>query len=818
MKRFWKDKRGSSLVLVLITMSFLILLAGAIITMTITNLRLKISQKQSQENFYKTDSILDNISAGIQNESSKASADSYALALAEYNSALTSASNTLDQRYSKSYLEKMLQVLTGDSQVVLSDAGVYYYNDNVLMSYVSAEERSKYQVHSGTYTDTAGNSYTGDELLVDGNSLIMKNVSVLQEDNSYETKLTTDIRIEVPSVDTEAHSEYLDYAILADDQIYLDMGTSIAKVNGNLYSGTVNRTASDKKSQQGIILNGGGKVTINAQYIISRGDVSVGNNSTLNVSGNLSGDAQLWVENILTGDSANTIHIQGDCNVADDMELNGTGDVVTLSGRYYGYNYNDDYTDKNKLATKASYSSAISINGKNETLKLDSLNTLILSGRTFISKNPNTGEILTDASGTDINPDIELGESLTVKSSQLAYYVPGEFVTRASVLGVSDYDSIVDFQGEVRSVTDADGVTKDWYFFRLKDTVTDAVYAFDFKGYNEYLDIKDTDYQNIMSQNSYDLFKDETNTDKTSFDIMDFLDTQALQIYHRRDANIQDIDYFYLKFASPKLTSMFYQIFHQCSPQQSVYSEVDKAYLSTTGVTICNGDAILLTSGNILYGNSTDANLSMKIQNTEPKAESPLAKYADNKAKEYMSRQLALIPDYSDALSSPKWRLSENNSDSFSKCGKSDKTNLFDKLVDRDKLKDTSGTMTTSYGNGTYIVSKSDVEWDSASSYGNSGGLIITSGTVTLKQPFSGLIIAGEDVKLGFSLNDTDDAISSDEKLVGEMLKQDKAGAMDFYDLLSKYFRKSVDATIGESSSNSSNNINYENWKKNDGN
>lgn len=812
MKQFLKDKRGSSLVLVLTTMTFLILLAGTIITMTVTNIRLKITQKHSQENFYQTDSILDNITAGIQNASSKASADAYALALSEYNAALTSATDTLDVRYSTSYLEEMIQVLTGDDKAKYAVDGIYNYKDDVLLSYINAEEKSKYKLH-GSFTDSNGNIFTGDKLLVDGYSLIIKDVSVVKEENTYETTLTTDIRIDVPSVDTESHSEYLSYAILADDQIRSDAGTTIVGVDGNIYSGTVNRNASDKKSQQGIVLTGGGQVNVNAQYIISRGDISVGNGSALSIQGGTVGDAEVWVENIMTESesSNNHITINGICNVADDLELNGQDDVVSLTGRYYGYNYNDDYSDADKLATKASHSSAISLNGKNGTLNLNGLEQLILSGRTFISKNPNTGEILTDESGNNINPDIELGESLTVKSSQLAYYVPAEFVVRAATLGVTDYDSIDDFAGDYQTVTDADGVTKDWYFFRINDATENEIYAFDYAGYTEYLDIEDTQYQNVMKDNGHKLFTDENSVEKTSFDIMDYVATQAVQIYHRRDSQVQVVDYFYLKFKDTKLASIFYQIFHQCSPQQTIYSEVDKAYLSAAGVTLNNGAEILLTSGNILYGNANDTSLSVKIQNTSAKADSPLAEYAKNKSKEYMSRQMALIRDYSDALSSSKWRLSDNNNDNLSKCGKKDTTNLFDKLVDRDALSELSGEMTVTSGIGKYIISKNDVAWNNVGGTGVESGIIITEGDVEIHTNFNGLIIAGGDVKfIGNNIT-----VSSNAKLVEEMFEYDKSNGQMFYNLLSKYFRKSVDATIGDTSAATANNVNYENWTRN---
>ena len=130
-KRFLKDKSGSSLVLVMICMSFLILLAGAVITTTIANIYLKSSQKTSQENFYETDSILDTISAGIQNESSEASAKAYAKALGEYNASLTAAGTSMSDNYTQDFLGRMVEKLTGGTAYDPSITS-YEYQDSVL--------------------------------------------------------------------------------------------------------------------------------------------------------------------------------------------------------------------------------------------------------------------------------------------------------------------------------------------------------------------------------------------------------------------------------------------------------------------------------------------------------------------------------------------------------------------------------------------------------------------------------------------------------------------------------------------------------------
>ena len=66
MNKFRKDERGSSLVMTIIAATFISLLAVAVISMTVTNIKLKQAQKKSQTNFYNADSIVDAIKAGVE--------------------------------------------------------------------------------------------------------------------------------------------------------------------------------------------------------------------------------------------------------------------------------------------------------------------------------------------------------------------------------------------------------------------------------------------------------------------------------------------------------------------------------------------------------------------------------------------------------------------------------------------------------------------------------------------------------------------------------------------------------------------------------
>lgn len=146
-KRFLKDKSGSSLVLVMICMSFLILLAGAVITTTVTNIYLKASQKVTQENFYETDSILDAVAAGIQNESSEASAKAYEKALGEYNASLTAAGSAMSDKYAKDFLNLMVKSLTGGDTYDATKTN-YKYLDSVLLGYLTKDQAKSYIKHA----------------------------------------------------------------------------------------------------------------------------------------------------------------------------------------------------------------------------------------------------------------------------------------------------------------------------------------------------------------------------------------------------------------------------------------------------------------------------------------------------------------------------------------------------------------------------------------------------------------------------------------------------------------------------------------------
>ena len=95
-----------------------------------------------------------------------------------------------------------------------------------------------------------------------------------------------------------------------------------------------------------------------------------------------SASSSIWAENIkTTGDSESKedgakVNITGNSYVSDDLSLNGKNSTVTLSGRYYGYNFQKNYDAAKPETFDAKYSSAVMINGQKSRLDMKGLTDL----------------------------------------------------------------------------------------------------------------------------------------------------------------------------------------------------------------------------------------------------------------------------------------------------------------------------------------------------------------------------------------------------------------------------------------------------------
>lgn len=296
-----------------------------------------------------------------------------------------------------------------------------------------------------------------------GYYLLIHNLGINYLDESgYRSTIQTDIQMTVPDYNfdggttPEATNRFL---LISDGQLHVGEAgsttatdTSPAAFSGNIYTGGyVGSTGAGGDvvdDASAILVEPNVTAHFNCDLLISRGSLEAKTGSHVKITGQKmvtteggapteSMKGEVYLKNILLtpsvaqavapapADGAGTqFTLKATSYIENDLDIRDAGTTVTLGGWYRGYSYSkengDDLSDVTTAKSQSDYSSAILINGMGTTLKAENLNELFLAGRTFVKR---TG------SYEDYN-DIMMGESVAVKTNQIAYMVPDKYVRR----------------------------------------------------------------------------------------------------------------------------------------------------------------------------------------------------------------------------------------------------------------------------------------------------------------------------------------------------------------------------------------------------
>ena len=422
------NNNGSTMMIVMVAVSLIAILATVLMAMAYMNYNMKVTELNSKKNFYTAETVLDQINVGLQSEISESLEDAYVRAMQRYTLEDENLRNTNFSNYYIGELRNRLRTVDVDSQYQIEpldtdgdgvyDSGLVQYLDSDLQAaYASGDliiESSDPRMESvaTSRTDDAGNT------VYDAQGLMLYNLRIEYTDaDKFTSVIETDIRLKTPSltlVTKTAMPNVFDYCLVADAGILGSNNAGTVNFSGNVYAGADVFTPADA---------GGISVTqghtwnfIGDTRIVSGGEVAVATTGTLNALS----DTDCWFENIHISKhntTSGTLNLEGTTYVADDLTIEGTGANVTLSGIYYGFGNGAD----------AGKSSAIILNGKNATLDMSGLDTLILGGNAYIQTSKATYSPTSNFAENN-NTDILLGNSLAVKSDQIAYLVPAECV------------------------------------------------------------------------------------------------------------------------------------------------------------------------------------------------------------------------------------------------------------------------------------------------------------------------------------------------------------------------------------------------------
>lgn len=266
----------------------------------------------------------------------------------------------------------------------------------------------------------------------------LQNITVTYYDGrGNRSSITTDIVIDFPYIGFFKEPDSIfDYAVAANEGLFLENGDM--QVKGNVYSGADIHLQNDS-------------ATLAGKYIVAKGNILADDGTKLSVHG-LSGNAEyanIWAESMKTVQSGTNvvadtnIELVGNTFLANDLELNAERSKVGLEGAFYGYNnktYVTEESRNNADFAEHTKSSAIIINGRECSLDLSGLNTLIVAGKAYID--------FKSKGVTGDSVEFATGESIALKSNQFVYLMPSEYLQCTNPISKQDADFLASQAGE----------------------------------------------------------------------------------------------------------------------------------------------------------------------------------------------------------------------------------------------------------------------------------------------------------------------------------------------------------------------------------
>ena len=438
------NNQGSVMLTVLISFMFISVLVAIIMPLTVMAYRMKAVERQTKDEFYYVERALNDVYSGIGKECSFELGRAYSNTLAKYDF----TDNTFAyEQFHLIYVKKLVDILYDDSDATITPQKKLVSKMNL---YLTSDIRGRAEVNSVNdilFYDKDTKSYV-DKEHIDASKynkyskIKIEQLHVASKNRDFVSSVTTDMVIEIPTIDFfKVNEKELDYALVGCKGIEF-LGD--ASVIGNVYGGA--------KSNDGGIIVGSEttcpSVTINADYVVSGSNITV-NQGNLSVGSVYGRDNEIWFENLILGndkyDSSRTAkaNIDGNLYALNDLQVEGKGADVTITGNYYGYGdegttlkskesifrQNDDEEYDEDM--RHSQSSSIIVNSSAANLDMSNIRSLVLLGQAYIdhnskydAKDSETYKVYGDTKMKDDGT----GESASIKASQELLLVPEEFL------------------------------------------------------------------------------------------------------------------------------------------------------------------------------------------------------------------------------------------------------------------------------------------------------------------------------------------------------------------------------------------------------
>lgn len=428
-----KNNKGSTFEIVLVSISLIAILAILAITAALMNLNMKVMDKNAKKSFYTAEEAVDELYAGLGKLSMESLEKSYMKQL----DTITDGSDNkkcneqLRKDFTESVLKELFPKFTWDGKAVGSEIfnqGNKDYDDSdggtfanrLTKNYIEDNRYIKVKSVGDTRINKSASTFASASSDISNYSVEFKDcVLEYRNESGYLTTVKIDCKLAIPDV-MVAFSDGVGNRLTTFDS-YSIIGCSGVEVQNNLnvngtkvFAGKNNDVNADVS---GLKMDANASLNVKQASGVEYGSTIVAQDDLHLVdAGNVTVDrlSKFWAENIKADGQKNNLVLGGSSYVEDDLTLNGDDSRVTIDGDYAGWSYkgvvNDNHTE----------SSAMIVNGKNSTLDMQGINSLLLGGRSYINFSSASGKMYMT------------GESVSLKGNQEIYLIPDEFIQVAS--------------------------------------------------------------------------------------------------------------------------------------------------------------------------------------------------------------------------------------------------------------------------------------------------------------------------------------------------------------------------------------------------
>ncbi len=414
------DNRGMALVTVIVAIGFIAALVSILLTTSLVNFKMKNVNERGKDTFYSAEQVLDEINVGLQRIVSDSMSAAYLEIMNNYPSY---DARTKNEMLTTMYYENLWEALE-----VPGSHHAYY--DVAAMENMFLKDTTKWHANptsdGGGYgaivvaiDDSGAETKQGNMITYLKDGVVLKNLKVYYKDEmGFVSVIQTDIRLSYPDFDFAATSELpnvIYYSFITDSGATIAT-TGTVDISGNIYANNLKFTGPTSTGAKTTVTTSGNSV-MTVKY-----NVDLKNTNMTTESGTV-----MWAKNLILDSSE--AQVDGTVQLANDLNLKGKSPKVKLIGELVGFGYG---INSNK-------SSAILVNGKESDLDFSQLKKITIAGRSYIGAHKaKVTSVVSPLDATE-NKDLQMGESLAVKSNQLFYLVPAGAVGVDEMTGRSVY-------------------------------------------------------------------------------------------------------------------------------------------------------------------------------------------------------------------------------------------------------------------------------------------------------------------------------------------------------------------------------------------